>query len=141
MSSLRDQIQAVYDKHGELTPEILVEEARPKDHPLHDRVFDRPISEAAEAYYRNRAQELIVSVRVVYKEADETSPQRSVRAFHAVQSEAGYRYEPLERVVEDEFTRKLLLRDMEREWRQLLKRYQDLEEFLTMVRDDLKAAA
>jgi hypothetical protein len=137
VSDLREQLQGIYDHHGKLTPELVVEVARPTDHPLHDRVFDRSPREAAETYYRNRAHELIQSVRVVYAKTSDASQEQSVRAFHAVRREKAYSYEPVEKIAEDEFTKRLVLSDMEREWRQLLARYEQFEEFLGMVQKDL----
>ena len=55
MSGLRDELQTIYDKYGQLTAEMVVEEARPIGHPLHDRVFDRGRKEAADAWYLHRA--------------------------------------------------------------------------------------
>jgi hypothetical protein len=138
--SLRGELQAIYSTHGKLTPGIVVEVARPKDHPLHSYVFDHNVKEAAEAWYRHRAHELITSVKIVYKEADETGPQRSVRAFHALQTEEGYVYEPVERIATDDFARKLLLTSMEREWKQLFDRYKEFEEFLSIVNTDIGSA-
>lgn len=140
MSDLREQLQAVYEQHGRLTPELLVEVARPEDHPLHSRVFDRPLGEAAEEWYRTRAHELIRSVKVVFREATEDSPEGRVRAWHAVRAEGPeqYVYEPVEKVASDPFSRQLVLRDMEREWRTLYGRYEAFEEFLTLVKGDLK---
>jgi hypothetical protein len=139
--SLRDQLQAIHDEHGRLTPELVVEAARAESHPLHDRVFDRPVGEAAESWYRHRAHELIQSVKVVYKEATETTPERSIRAFHAVRSEDGYSYEPAENIADDPLIRAMVLRDMEREWKALHRRFGEFSEFLSMVRNDLEAAA
>jgi hypothetical protein len=137
--SLRDQLQAIYDQHGRLTPALVVEEARAEDHPLHPRVFDRTSTEAAESWYRRRAHELISSVRIVYREADDSGPERTVRAFHAVPSEGPdeYVYEPVDRVREDPMIREVVLRSMEREWKQLLARYEHMEEFLALVRQDV----
>ena len=139
--SLRDELQTIYAKHGQLTPELVVQEARGKDHPLHSFVFDRPPGEAAEAWYRHRAHSLITKARVVYKEADETGPERSIRAFHALQTETGFVYEPIERVATDDFSRKLLLASMEREWKQLFDRYKEFEEFLVLVNTDVRSAS
>lgn len=140
MSSLRDELQAVYDQHGKLTPELLVEAARPKGHPLHDRVFDRSTTEAAESWYRHRAHDLIQSVKIVYREAsEETGPELRVRAWHAVRSEGpeAFNYQPVEKVAADPFTRQLVLREMEREWKQLFDRYEKFEEFLAIVTTDV----
>lgn len=142
MTGLREQLQSIYDQHGKLTPELLVEVARPETHPLHSRVFDRAPSEAAEAWYRHRAHELIRSVKVVYRDADETSAEKSVRAFHAVRSPGPdpYVYEPVDEVMADDFKRTLVLRDMEREWKTLYRRYNQFVEFAEMVSGDLGQA-
>lgn len=143
MNGLREHLQAIYEAHGELTPELVVQAARRKNHPLHSVVFDRPVNEAAEAWYRERAHELIQSVRVVYREADENGPEKSVRAFHAIRRETGYIYEPVEKVADDPFTRRLLLNDMRREWEQFKTRYETFEEFLSLVQsfvDEAQAA-
>jgi hypothetical protein len=135
--TLREELQAIYAKHGQLTPELVVQEARDDSHPLHVYVFDREPGEAAEAWYRHRAHALITKVKVVYKEADENGPERSVRAFHALQTETGFTYEPVERFTSDDFARKLLLSSMEREWKQLFDRYKEFEEFLALVVADV----
>ncbi len=118
-----------------------MDEARDPSHPLHPR-FEWDDSIAGEAYRRQQAQELIRSVRVQYKGtkgSDGETP--TVRAFHAIRSETGYRYEPVERVTQDPFQAKLVLADMEREWRQLKRRYEQFEEFWNMVQNDLGQAA
>lgn len=138
--SLRDQLQAIRERHGKLTPAIVVDEARDAEHPLHDR-FEWDNTIAGEAWRRAQAHELIRSVRVVYKKADERAPEKSVRAFHAVRLEEEYVYETAEAVVEDEFLVRLVLADMEREWTALKRRYDDFEEFWTLVKKDLPKAA
>jgi hypothetical protein len=135
-SDLRGQLQAVYDQHSKLTPDLVVDVARDPEHPLHGR-FEWDDSVAGEAWRRQQAHDLIRKVKVVYREADESGPEKSVRAFHAVRQEQGHVYEPLEKVVANDFTRQLLLNDMEREWRQLHQRYREFEEFLSMVRRDV----
>lgn len=138
--SLRDELQAIYDQHGKLTPVLVVLVARPEDHPLHDRVFDRPLVEAAEAWYLGRAHELIQSVKVVYREATDDEAALVGRGFLAVRGEGPeqYVYEPAEKVAADPFTRQLVLREMEREWRQMLARYEGFQEFLALVAGDVK---
>lgn len=140
MSNLRDVMQAIYDGHGKLTPSIVVDEARDESHPLHSR-FEWDDKVAGDAYRRDQAHELIRSVRVVYREATETESARTVRAFHAVRREDGHVYEPTEKVAEDELLSKIVLQDMEREWKQLMRRYGQFEEFLDLVRGDLASKA
>lgn len=137
MTDLRAELERIQSEHGRLTSDIVVEAARPKQHPLHSMVFDRPVDEAAEAWYRHNARDLIRSVKVVYKEDDKSGPERSVRKFHAVRDETGWHYETIEKIGASPFLTRLLLADAEREWRQLLQRYSHLEEFIKLVRDDV----
>lgn len=138
--NLRDQLLAIREKHGRLDPHLVIEEARDEAHPLHSR-FEWNDSVAGEAWRRSQAHDLIRSVRLVYREATEQEAARSVRAFHAVRREDGHAYEPAEEVIEDPFTRRLVLADMEREWKALRRRYDAFAEFADMVRRDIEAAA
>lgn len=135
--SLRDQLQEVYDKRGKLTPKLVLDTARDPEHPLHSH-FEWRDDVAAEKYRLDQARELIRSVRVVYKAAGETEAQTLGRAFHAVRDDdAEYRYEPAEVVAGDPLLSKLVMADMEREWRTLRRRYQQFAEFRDMVLADL----
>jgi hypothetical protein len=139
--SLRDQLQAIYDEHGRLTPGLVVDAAKKKSHPLHERYFALPDREAAYEYRKVLAAKDIRSVTIVYREADESSDERRVRAFHAVRDDDGNSsYEPVEKVVQSPFLTRLLLADMEREWRALRRRYEQFEEFWQMVSRDADAA-
>jgi hypothetical protein len=135
--SLRDQLASIHQRRGFLTPEVLVEEARPADHPLHSR-FEWDDSIAGEAYRKVQAAELIRSVRIVYKPADDKDESKSVRAWQAVRTERGHVYEPTETVLEDPLLRRILLADMLRDWQALKRRYHNLAEFSEMVRADLE---
>jgi hypothetical protein len=139
LSDLRSHLHQIHSEFGRLTPELLVDVARDEGHPLHGR-FEWDDSIAGERWRRHQAHELIQSVRVVWAPATESSGPKTVRAFHAVRSEDGHVYKPVEDVVQDDFTRQLVLADMEREWKQLLRRYEQFEEFLAMVRRDTEAA-
>ena len=139
--TLREALQSIYDEYGKLTPDLVVEEARKNEgeagHLLHARLeWDN--EKASESWRREQARGLIRSVRVVYKKADEDGPSKSVRGFHSVQSEKGNVYVPLEEVEKDEFTRKLILANMQREWEQLFDRYKQFEEFVELVERDLQ---
>lgn len=132
MSNLRDQLETIYRDRGELTPELLVDVARPKDHPLHDR-FEWDNRIAGEAYRRDQAHRLITSVRIKYISSDRP---KDVRAFVAVPRPNSTQpsYEPTEEVLIDDFKRNVLLQQMEREWRTMQARYGDFIEFTEMVR-------
>lgn len=137
MSDLRQTLQTIYDSRGQLTPSIVLDVARNPEHPLHDR-FEWDDSVAAERWRKHQAHELIQSVKITY--TDKKGHPSDVRAFHAVRTEHGHVYQPVEEVVENELTRQLLLQDMEREWRTLHRRWQSFEEFAAMVLRDVEAA-
>jgi len=140
--SLREQLQQIYDEHGRLTAGLVVDAAKPKTHPLHARYFAMADREAAYEYRKVLAAKDIRSVRVIYREADEREPERSVRAFHAVRDEDGNgSYEPVEKIVESPFLTKLLMADMQREWKALQRRYASFEEFWQMVQGDAEEVA
>lgn len=141
MTDLRAELEKIHSEHGRLTADIVVEAARAKRHPLHSMVFDRPPEQAAAAWYREKARDLIRSVRVVYKEEDRVGPEKSVRKFHAIRDETGWHYETIEKIGSNPFLTRILLADAEREWRQLLERYSHLEEFIALVRSDLEEKA
>lgn len=136
--SLRDQLQAIYDKNGRLTPQLVVTAAKSPKHPLHAR-FEWDDSKAAQKYRREQARDLIQSVKVRYQVGDES---RDVRAYIAVPQSDSHQpsYTPVDDVIHDEFSRKLVLQDMEREWRTLRRRYDHFEEFTQLVLRDLGAA-
>ncbi len=136
---LREQLLAIRTKYGALTPAHVVDEARAEDHPLHDR-FEWNDEVAGEKWRRVQAHELIRSVKVSY--VDAKGHHSEIRSFHAVRapSTPSYVYEPVEEVVQDEMATAVLLRDMERQWRELRARFDRFQEFRDMVRRDLGAA-
>lgn len=138
MSDLRSLLTDSYQRHGELTPQIVVDEARPKTAPLHNR-FEWDDEIAGEAYRRVQAAELIRSVRITFSD-NKTGERKSVRGFHSLH-QAGDKdrggYAPTEEIVQDELALKLLLRELKREIGDLKKRYSHLEEFTVVVREEL----
>lgn len=141
--TLREALEDIRQRHTVLTPALVVQEARAAKTEagwlLHERLEWRD-NRAAEAYRLQQARELIRSVRVVYAEATETQSERSVRAFHSVGDADGYRFEPVQQVVEDPLVRQIVLRDMEREWKALHRRWAEFEEFTQVVTQTLKVA-
>lgn len=138
--SLRDELQAIYDQQGEMTPEVVVTEATPKTHPLHGH-FEWNDKVAGHQYRLVQARELIRSVKIVYREGTETEDPQKVRAWQAVRTPNGHAYRPTHEVLEDEMLTAMVLRDMEREWKQLHRRYGHFAEFAAMVRGDLEEKA
>lgn len=136
MANLRDQLLAIREEHGRLTPKIVVEAARPENHPLHGS-FEWDDSVAAQKWREDQAGWLIRHVKITYK-TDPESPPASVRAFHATyHPEVGRAYDPLEEILDDPFQRQLLLSNMQRDWVQMKERYESLIEFWTLIQHDI----
>lgn len=133
--NLRDELQAIYDKYGKLTAEIVVEEAKPANHPLHHRVFDRGRKDAADAWYLHRAEELIRSVKVTYRSSD--GARLDMRAFSPVRPEQPGVYDPLEVIADNPTMTAVLLARMEREWKDMKRRYDHFDEFWRMIQKDV----
>lgn len=136
-SSLRDQLLAVREEYGKLTPRVVVDVARDPEHPLHSR-FEWDDAIAGEKYRQQQAHELIQTLKVGYSKPD--GQRKDIRAFHAIRRDDEFVYEPVETIADDPITKQILLRDMERDWKTLRKRYEHMREFLDLVRRDLDAA-
>lgn len=138
MSNLRDQLEGIYRTKGVLTPQIVVDVARPENHPLHDRLcWDNDV--AGEKYRLIQAHQLIQSVRIKYVTSDRP---KDIRAWQPVYGPDSRQpgYEPTEEVLQDDFKRAVLIQQMEREWKTMQARYGDLVEFAEMVRASVMAA-
>lgn len=129
--NLRDQLLTIRAERGTLTPQSVLDTARPKGHPLHDR-FEWDNRIAGEAYRRDQAHRLIQSVRVSY--IDKNNEQRTTRAFVAIPSDSPQpTYEMTETVATDPVLHQMMVAQLEREWRQLSARYGHLTEFMELV--------
>lgn len=133
-SDLRSQLQEIYERRGKLTPSIVVDEARNEKHPLHGR-FEWCDAIAGERFRRVQAADLIRSVHVVYQDA--SGKPQDVRAFYAVRRPTGHSYEPVEEIVEDEMATRILLADMERDWRAFKLKYKRFREFTALIRREV----
>lgn len=136
--TLLDHLTAIHDERGTLTAALVVEVARNPLHPLHAR-FEWDDSVAGEKWRLEQAGQLL---RVVKLPADPACPG-DLRAFVAVKGKDSHRadYVPTEQAMADEFTRRLVLADMEREWKALRRRYQHMAEFAQLVLADVQQAA
>jgi hypothetical protein len=138
-TKLCDQLLAIREQRGELTPELVVDAARDPEHPLHSR-FEWDDAVAGEAWRREQAHDLIRKAKIVYCEPGDGQPSL-IRAFIAVPKQDGYAFDPVQEVAEDPFRRQLVLNAMEREWKALLQRYKEHQGFFEMVRGDVGDAA
>lgn len=138
MADLRTELLAVRERYGDLTPANVVDAARDEDHPLHGR-FEWDDAVAGEKYRLAQARQLIRVVREKY--TDGQGRLADVRTFHAIPRENGMAYEPLDEIVRNDIATQVLLKSMEREWRQLKARYEKFAEFRALVLGDLGDAA
>ena len=128
MASTYEELLEIYKRRERLTPEIVVDEARPEDHPLHSR-FEWDDTVAGELHRRTQAGELIRSCRVIYAPASATEPARSVRAIVSVPEPAGRSYFPIVELTDDEFRYQQVLNEFEAAWQALKRQYGHLKEF------------
>lgn len=135
--SLKDVLQEIYDEHGTLTPAIVLEEARSPAHPLHDK-FEWDDSEAAEKYRKHQAGQLIRRARIVYKEGTEYDGPSTVRAFHSLPEGEGRAYRPAEEIASDPILTEMVMRQMDREWKTMRRRYGNFEDFWKLVQRDIE---
>lgn len=128
-------LQALYDREGKLTPELVVNEARDPAHPLHSR-FEWDDNVAAEAYRRAQAANLIRSVKVTYATDEETGRDKKVRRFVSIRPPEAPDtriYEDIEKVALDPVRRQMLLQDARRDWLRFKGRYAMLSEFFDEI--------
>lgn len=142
MTDLRTWVEKVRADYGVLTPRIMVTAARedgPEGCPIYDRLRFDDDESAAELWRIDQARSVLRRLRVVYRESTARTPERSVRAYHAIPQtgQKAYHYERVEDVAVDPISRELLLREMEREWKQLKARYGHMREFVALVTADL----
>lgn len=144
--SVLNELQAILDRHGDLTPELVVAEASHPDHPLHPKfVWDD--TEAARLYRNVQAQLLIRSVKVSIIPSGGNEPV-VVRAFISrteidrdVATAGSGSYAPVEAVMASDVDREKYLRQLEREWQSLKRRAQGYREFAQMVLADVRDMA
>lgn len=136
--SLRTELQKVYEEHGFLTPQVLLDAARPPKHPLHSQ-FEWDNKKAGDMYRLEQARELIRSVKVRYRKPN-TLEEEQVRFYHSVRAEKGNVYHTVDDIKANPFLSKVLLAEAERAWRDLYGRYSHLAEFLELVREDVSEA-
>lgn len=136
-TSLRDQLQAIRDERGSLTPALVVEVAADPNHPLHNR-FEWDDSRAAHQWRLEQAGQLL---RVTFR--PDLSKPTDLRAFVAVKGEDSPTsdYVPVGEAMTDPFTQKLVLAQFKREWKAFQRRYEHLAEFATTILRDVHERA
>ena len=150
MSTLEEVMLAIRDRHGDLKPQMVLDEARDPDHPLHHR-FTWDDTDAAEKWRLAEAQRLIRQVHVTILDGPKQQPIR-VRAFVAQSTLGPTRdtdedesltgsYVPVREVIADDITRTAWFRSLAADWQRLKRKAGACQEFAQYVMDDLRDEA
>lgn len=142
--SLRDELRRIYENTGALTPQSVVDIARPKGSPLHSH-FEWNDKVAGEKYRLSQAGELIRSVRL--ERGDGREKFGSLREFHSIRAPGvddegpTNAYKPLDEIMRNPIETELLRRQMETDWRALKARYEMFGDFRAFVLEELGVAS
>lgn len=125
-----EYLDGLEKQYGEITPELVLEEARSANSLLHD-FFTWDNNQAAHAHRLWQARQLIgrVHVRIV----DDGKDRNPVRAFINLKSDQGQSYTNTVAALSNEFKRAQILKRARDEligWRN---RYDDLQEFAGII--------
>ena len=134
MSDLRTILTGLYEQTGELTPQVVVDYARPRNSELHNR-FEWDNKVAGEQYRCVQAAELIRGVKITFV-SPETGKTERIRAFsslYEVSDSTQCGYKPTEELLADETTSAILIRNCERELADVKRKYGHLKEFREVV--------
>ena len=144
--STQETLQALYDEHGILTPELVLSAASDPAHVLHSR-FEWDDTEAARRYRLAQASGLIRSVTIVIEKPEARTV--AVRAFISDREMGTQRaneddelisgtYRPVAEVIASDVLRTAWFRALTRDWQALKRRAGQSREFADMVLDDLR---
>ena len=136
-TDLRAELQTIYDDNNdELIPKVIVKTAKRKTHPLHNH-FEWDDKIAGPQFREAQAYALIRSIRITHTNKDGRKEQ--IRVWHPVRVESPTVYDPIDKIVDDPFMREVLLRQMERAYTELKRKYDTFDEFWQMVGRDAAA--
>lgn len=124
-----ERLKKIEARAGELTPDLVVKDARKPASPLHG-AFEWDDSEAAKQYRLQQAGQILRSIVVSIPGAD--GEPKVVRAFVNITDGAGY--EDVNVVLRTADKRALLLARAKKELEEWRRRYEDFEELVEVVR-------
>ena len=129
---IRGALSDIYQQNGQLTPSIVVDASRPVDSPLHSQ-FEWDDSKAAEKYRRTQAAKLIRDIHVVYESDHGPVKVRAYLPTRRTHDDTTSVYRDVETVMQSEDSRKILLGEMNRDWKIFHARYESLREFSELI--------
>lgn len=134
------EFERLEQKHGHISPELVLDESRNEEAPLHG-CFEWDDSIAAEKYRINQAGMLIRNLTVIIDEHEQTEP---VRAYINVVPEAPARrgtFVNISSALQDEDMRDITLKAALRELEQFQKKYKNLNELASILSEIKKLIA
>ena len=135
-------IEKLEEKHGEVTPRVIVDASRKKNAPLH-RCFEWDDTTAAEKYRETQAAALLRNLTVTVEPIADETP-KTVRAFVRATEKKGS-YISVISAMSNEHLRENLLQAALDELREFQRKYADLQElaevFSAITKVEKKAIA
>lgn len=124
-----ERIELIQNKHGKITPQLVLDDARKKASPLHDG-FEWDDTVAAEQHRLNQARFILRQIVIVSEPEDEEAEPTSIRAFVSVSTEdEGKVYMPLTDAMENPESRQQIVSKAYNELQAWSDRYKALSEF------------
>lgn len=144
--SVAEHLQDIYEDRGTITPQMVVDTARPDEHPLHPH-FEWDDTVAGELYRCNQAARMIRKITITTTSSG--GQQVATRAWvsrtelegRAQDEEVAGQYIPVKVVIASPDLRPKYEQAMEREWKALYAKYKDYRAFIDMVAADMAAVA
>lgn len=137
--SAGEHIEELTKTHGEVTPQILLDDSRPSDALLHP-LYEWDDVKAAEKYRLNQSRDIIGNLMIVNVETKESSiPPVPIRAFVSVNdrnSKASYM--PTIMALSEEKTREQVIANAKAELRMFEAKYRNLIDTVSVIREYLE---
>lgn len=138
MSSLREDLQRLYDTYSRLVPRdiVAIVAEEPEEYPaLHHDLYEKfSDEELADQRREARVREIIRTVKIVRIGPGSPPQPTQVRVYHSVQDPEQTAYYRMDDIVEDDLKVQLLLNQARREFEQMFDRYQHLSEWVDFIR-------
>ena len=134
-----DAIRSLAEKHGSITPTIVLGAAKSKSSPLH-HYFLWDNTAAAEKFREIQAQQLIRSIKVTYEPSDDASTHIRVREFVCVtpdsedpETASANIYVPYSTAIKVESYRDQVMSQCRRDAESFRQKYRALQEAATII--------
>lgn len=126
-----ERLIEIEQANGEITPRLIVEDARPSGSVLH-KYFEWNDTKAAEQHRLSQARQLVRSVRIVFQLPNEKKP-RETRAFVSVINREERRtYMESVKVLQDAELRQQIFDRLDAEFESLVRKYDGLLDTLEL---------